>query len=76
MRKLKLIALFILLGSFFLFLFSFRAEATLKHRKETGKRCVFCHTRIPESGAEDPQLNEDGQKFEDNDYRLTVEQKE
>jgi len=76
MRKLKLIALFILLGSFFLFLFSFRAEATLKYRKETGKRCVFCHTHIPESGAEDPQLNEDGQKFEDNDYRLTVEQKE
>ncbi len=76
MRKLKLIALFILLGGFFLFLFSFRAEATLKHRKETGKSCVFCHTRIPESGAEDPQLNDDGQKFEDNDYRLTVEQKE
>ncbi len=76
MRKIKLIALSIILSGFFLLLFTFTAEATLKHRKETGKKCVFCHTRIPEPEEKDPQLNEQGKKFKENDYRLTEDQKE
>jgi hypothetical protein len=76
MRKIKLIALSIILSGFFLLLFTFTAEATLKHRKETGKKCVFCHTRIPEPEEKDPQLNEQGKKFKENDYRLTKDQKE
>jgi hypothetical protein len=74
MSKIKLIALAIILGGFFLLLFNLTAEATLKHRKKTGKKCVFCHTRIPEHGEEDPQLNEQGRKFKENDYRLTKDQ--
>lgn len=51
------------------------AGATLKFKKETGKKCVFCHTGIPKQGDEDPQLNEDGKTFKKNGYRLTEEQK-
>jgi len=50
-------------------------QATLKYKKETGKKCVFCHTGIPKAGDEDPQLNEDGKEFKRNNYQLTEEQK-
>jgi hypothetical protein len=66
MSKIKLIALSIILSGFFLLLFNFTAEATLKHRKQTGKKCLFCHTGIPEHGDEDPQLSEQGKKFKEN----------
>ncbi len=56
-------------------LFSSGASATLKHKRETGKKCTFCHTRIPEKGARDPRLNEEGKRFKDNGYKLTEEQK-
>ena len=74
MSKIKLIALSIILSGFFLLLFNFTAEATLKHRKKTGKKCVVCHTGIPEHGEEEPQLNEQGKKFKENGYRLTKDQ--
>ncbi|MGI8784270.1 MAG: hypothetical protein ACR2L2_11550 [Acidobacteriota bacterium] len=51
------------------------AQATLKYRKETDRKCLFCHTAIPKRGAEDPLLSEDGKKFKENDYKLTDEQK-
>lgn len=63
-------AFLVLLGSFFSLLFNSTAEATLKHKKETGKKCVFCHTRVPEPEEEDPQLNADGEKFRENGYKL------
>jgi hypothetical protein len=49
--------------------------ATLKHKKETGKKCTYCHTGIPEEGDPDPQLNKVGKKFKENGYKLTEEQK-
>jgi hypothetical protein len=55
--------------------YSGTAQATLRHKKETGKRCSFCHTGIPKSGAEDKRLTEDGKKFRENSYRLTEEQR-
>ncbi len=39
----------------------------MKHKKETGKRCIFCHTRIPEPEEKDPQLNGEGEKFQENE---------
>ena len=60
---------------FFLGLLSFTGEATLKFKKETGKKCSFCHTGIPKDGDEDKKLSADGQAFKDNGYRLTEEQK-
>ncbi len=63
------------LAALFLLAFLPPAEATLKYKKDTGKKCMFCHTGIPQPGDEDPQLNPDGKKFRDNGYRLTEEQK-
>jgi len=62
-------------GAVFFILSSSPAEATLKYKKETGKKCSFCHTTVPEPGDEDPKLNEDGRKFKENGHRLTEEQK-
>ncbi len=76
MRKINLIALSSILNGFFLLLFPFTAEATLEYRKETGLKCISCHTRVPEPEEEDPQLNDQGKKFKENDYRLTEDQKE
>ncbi len=76
MRKIKVAALLVLLGGFFSLLFHSTAEATLKHRKETAKKCVFCHTRIPEPEEKDPQLNEEGEKFKENGYSLTQAQRD
>lgn len=48
---------------------------TLKYKKQTGKKCTFCHTSIPQPGDEDPRLTKDGQEFKENGYKLTEEQK-
>ena len=76
MRKIKTVALLVLLGAFFSLLFHSTAEATLKHKKETGKKCIFCHSRIPEPEEKDPQLNGEGEKFRENDYSLTQDQQD
>ena len=64
-----------LLMLFFAGLYIETLQGTLKYRRETNKKCTFCHTAIPETGDEDPRLNEEGKKFKKNDYRLTEEQK-
>jgi len=64
-----------LLLIFFTGLFSYTAQATLKYKKETGKKCTFCHTDIPRAGDEDKKLTDDGRKFRDNGFKLTDEQK-
>ncbi len=76
MRRIKMAALLVLLGGFFSLLFHSTAEATLKHKKETGKRCIFCHTRIPEPEEKDPHLNADGEKFQENGFTLTQDQQD
>ena len=75
MRFIKLLGYVALLLVLFVGLYSFTAEATLKYKKETGKRCSFCHTGIPKDGDEDKKLNADGELFKKNGYRLTEEQK-
>lgn len=75
MKALRISILTAILGIFLLMLATVDTRATLKYKKETGKKCTFCHTGIPETGDEDPQLTEDGKKFRDNDYKLTEEQK-
>ncbi|HXK61493.1 MAG TPA: hypothetical protein PLP42_16525 [Acidobacteriota bacterium] len=54
---------------------NFQAVGSAKYTKETGKNCKFCHTAVPKKGAEDPLLNEDGKKFQENGNQLTEEQK-
>ncbi|MDA2926518.1 hypothetical protein MYX78_04680 [Acidobacteria bacterium AH-259-G07] len=76
MRKPKVITLLIVLGALFLPLFDFSTQATLKYKKETEKKCTFCHTRVPEPEDRDPQLNEEGKRFKENGYKLTRKQKD
>lgn len=64
-----------LLVLFFAGLYSETLQGTLKYRRETNKKCTFCHTAIPEQGDEDPRLNEEGKIFKRNGYKLTEEQK-
>ena len=44
--------------------------ATQKYAKETGKKCLDCHKKMPKKGDKDVQLTELGQKFKDNDHKL------
>ena len=70
--------LFLTLGlplSLVLGLLSLQLTATLKHKRETSKKCVFCHSGIPEMEDEDPQLNQEGKKFRENGFKLTEDQK-
>lgn len=75
MKRSAFILTSIMLVSFFGVLYNESVEATLKYKRDTGKKCTFCHTGIPEAGDEDPQLNDDGKAFEKNGYKLTEEQK-
>ena len=54
---------------------SLQLTATLKYKRETSKKCAFCHSGIPEMEDEDPQLNQEGKKFRENGFKLTEEQK-
>ncbi|MEW5976128.1 MAG: hypothetical protein AB1898_10035 [Acidobacteriota bacterium] len=45
------------------------ASATLKYSKETGKKCLDCHSKVPKKG-EDPNLTELGKKFAENGHKL------
>lgn len=75
MKFWKFAVLSAFLGAFFLLLLPSDAGATLKYKKETGKKCSFCHTSVPEPGDEDPKLTEEGRNFVKNGYKLTEEQK-
>ena len=45
-------------------------DASQKYAKETGKKCLDCHTKIPKKGDTDHQLNEFGKKFAENGHKL------
>ena len=47
--------------------------ATQKYAKETGKKCMDCHQKVPKKGDTDPQLNELGKKFAENGHKLPKE---
>ena len=46
------------------------SNATQKYAKETGKKCLDCHAKIPKKGDKDVQLTELGKKFAENDHKL------
>ena len=41
-----------------------------KYAKETKKKCLDCHTKVPKKGDTDHQLNEFGKKFAENGHKL------
>ena len=75
MKRITGLGLLLCLAAVILGLSDGRVDGTLKYKKETGKKCTFCHTGVPNPGDEDPQLNEDGKMFKRNGYKLTEEQK-
>ncbi|MFZ0426535.1 MAG: hypothetical protein WAO20_00320 [Acidobacteriota bacterium] len=76
MKMMRYLISGVLAGFFLILLLSFsQVQATLKYKKETGKKCTFCHVSIPEKGDEDPKLTKDGKEFKENGYQLTEEQK-
>jgi len=75
MTIVKRICVLALLVAFSLMLVSSYSTATLKYKRETAKKCSFCHSGIPKQGDEDPQLTEDGKVFKQNEHKLTEEQK-
>lgn len=44
--------------------------ATQKYAKETSKKCLDCHTKVPKKGEADAQLTELGKKFVENGHKL------
>ena len=46
------------------------SNATQKYAKETGKKCLDCHTKVPKKGDKDHLLTELGKKFAENDHKL------
>jgi hypothetical protein len=46
------------------------SNATQKYAKETGKKCLDCHTKVPKKGATDHLLTELGKKFAENGHKL------
>jgi hypothetical protein len=46
------------------------STATQKYAKDTGKKCLDCHTKVPKKGDADHQLNDFGKKFAENGHKL------
>jgi hypothetical protein len=74
MMKLVKSALVLAAAPAALFLLSIKPSiATQKYAKETGKKCLDCHTKVPKKGDADHQLTELGKKFAENGHKLPKE---
>ena len=72
-RMLKLISIvFFAVALIFTVLHS--ASASSKFTKETGKKCLDCHSKIPKKGESELYLTDYGKKFKENGNK-TVEGK-
>ena len=52
------------------FVLSDRTDASSKFAKETGKKCLDCHKKLPKKGDKELNLTELGQKFKDNGNKM------
>ena len=50
----------------FIFVLIFSANGSSKFTKETGKKCLECHSKIPKKGESELFLTEYGKKFKEN----------
>jgi len=74
MKSVRNALIFTTLVAIFLLLWNDTSHATLKYKRQTGKKCNVCHTGIPKAGDEDPQLTKTGREFKKNGYKLTKDQ--
>ena len=73
-HKLKLLATF-LLAVVLPAVVLHHATASVKFTKETGKKCVDCHSQIPKKGETELYLTEYGKKFKENGNKAVEEKK-
>lgn len=73
-RMLKLISIaFIAVALIFTVLHS--ASGSAKFTKETGKKCLDCHSKIPKKGETELYLTDYGKKFKENGNKAVQEKK-
>lgn len=73
-RMLKLVSIFFFAVAL-IFVLIHNAGASTKFTKETGKKCLECHSKIPKKGETELYLTEYGKKFKENGNK-PVEAKE
>ena len=73
-RMLKLISIFFFAVAL-IFTLMHTASASAKFTKETGKKCLDCHSKIPKKGEAELYLTEYGKKFKENGNKAVEEKK-
>ena len=73
-RLLKLLSVFFFAVALTLTLI-YSAGASTKFTKETGKKCLDCHSKIPKKGETELYLTEYGKKFKENGNKPLEEKK-
>ena len=53
----------------------YNANASTKFTKETGKKCLECHSKIPKKGEAELYLTDLGKKFKENGNKMPEEKK-
>jgi len=69
----KMLKVAFLLGTAFGVVLLFSPTSSIgsaKYAKETGKKCLDCHVKVPKKGDKDVQLTELGKKFVENGHKL------
>ena len=73
-RMLKLISVFFFAVAL-IFILIHTGSASAKFTKETGKKCLECHSKIPKKGEAEIYLTEYGKKFKENGNKAVEEKK-
>ena len=73
-RLLKLLTVFFFAVAL-MFALIHNASASARFTKETGKKCLDCHSKIPKKGEADLYLTEYGKKFRENGNKAVEEKK-
>lgn len=71
-RTLKLLSALFFAAALMFALFR-GASASTKFTKETGKKCLDCHSKIPKKGETELYLTEYGKKFKENGNKAVEE---
>lgn len=69
-RIIKVFSASILGIALLFFMMIHNTKASAKFTKETGKKCVECHSKIPKKGEAELYLTEYGKKFKENGNKV------
>jgi len=71
-RAIKVVAA-LLFTVMLMFVIMHNANGSVQFTKETGKKCLECHSKIPKKGESELYLTEFGKKFKENGNKLPKE---